>query len=34
MGQLNEVIWHAIKGPDKPYPAEHYTQPGQKDADS
>jgi hypothetical protein len=31
MGQLNEVIWHAIKGPDKPYPAEHYAQPGEKD---
>jgi hypothetical protein len=33
MGQLNEVIWYAIKGPDKPYPAARYTQPGQKDSD-
>jgi YVTN family beta-propeller protein len=36
MDGLNDVIWHAVKGPDKPFPTQFDSQPAQpapKDAD-
>jgi hypothetical protein len=36
MDGLNDVIWHAVKGPDRPFPTQFDSQPAQpapKDAD-